>query len=112
MKSKDMLEKSSEGEHAESVREKTIRESVRKLLSETDMHQKSDINRKMIISLTRGYVFAEEYNQPVVKKLCDYILRLSVSKERKGREELVTLVTGINESNNKDERKLFERLLG
>lgn len=83
-----------EGSFFEALATKLIGEL---LSSKENLKMKSDLSLAQITHLTRAYVFAEHFNNPLVKHIADTLLELLVSKGRMGRKELTELARSLSE---------------
>lgn len=87
------------------VRERAIQRSLEELFSTDRMKMKSDLSQKQVTAIARGEVFVEKYGNRAMTTLIENILQLSVSKDRKGREEFVRLVRASQEDARADEAR-------
>lgn len=83
----DESEKEKNLESSPTVLELTLQE----LFSYDKLEMKSDLSQDLILAMARGKVISKKFKCPELDNLMDNILKLSVSKDRKGREEMVEL---------------------
>lgn len=78
-----------------------------------NIEMKTDLTDNGIKAITRGLMHFEIFQDPIVKKLAEKIMVLSISKDRKGRAELTTLTqTLANERGFGGGGSVMSRLLG
>lgn len=100
----------SNNENEESSRDKKIRMLLDSLMNNEGLEKKADINKKQIITLTKGKLFAAKYNIPIVDDLVDKLLEFSISSGRAGRKELIEL--GKSYADTEDQAGLLKRMSG
>lgn len=61
------------------------------LFEHDDIRKISDVTDKDLINVTVLLTFAKEVNVPLVNYFCDALLTLSLSRDRKSREEIVEI---------------------
>ena len=94
-------------ESKESVLEITLKE----LFSFEKLEMKSDLSQDLILAMARGKVFTGKFHSKELDNLMDYILKLSVSKDRKGRVEMVDLARNSQDPmDDNGDNSLFRRL--
>ena len=95
-----------------SAREKALEKALEGLFSDENMAMKADLQPKQITAIARGKVFAERYNSKAMETLITHMLQLSVSKNRRGREEFVRLMQSTKEDtpNSEPDANMFQRL--
>lgn len=72
-------------------RETVLEVTLKELFSFDKLEMKSDLSQDLILAMSRGKVFVDKFHSKELNNLMDYILKLSVSKDRKGRVEMVDL---------------------
>lgn len=90
----------------------TLERTLEELFSKNNIAMKSDLNTRQISSLARGLVFSEKYNNKTMASFINHLMELSVSKNRQGRAELVSVVQSGNDSGVDESARLLDRLLG
>lgn len=75
----------------ESNVEVVMKVAAEQLFSRADIELKTDINTNQINALSRGLLFGEKYNCQLMTDLCNKIMLLSVSKNRKSRGEFTDI---------------------
>ena len=78
-------------EENEEPKDSTLEIALKQLFSFEKLEMKSDLSQDLILAMSRGKVFVDKFHSKELNNLMDYILKLSVSKDRKGREEMVEL---------------------
>ena len=73
-----------------------MQEVSKQIFSKDNIEVKTDINTSQINALTKGLLFAKTYNVSLMKDLCDTIMVLSVSKDRRGRKEFTDIAKTFN----------------
>lgn len=85
--------------------------SLDQLFSYERLEMKSDLSQELILAMARGNVISEKFKSPELKGLMDNILKLSVSKDRKGRIEMVDLARNIQDPlDDNNNMGMFSRL--
>jgi len=95
-----------------SNQEITLDRALRELFEDNNIVMKSDLTASQVSSITKGLVFADKYKSKTMSKFVNHLLKLSVSKDRKGRTELVDVVRTSNEVDDNDSglmSKLFSK---
>lgn len=94
-----MLEKSIVStENADnSITETILEEGLRMLYETENIEMRSDVNKPMILAMSRGAIYVERFKSKVMANFMNEILVRSVSKDRKGRTEVVALVRNSQE---------------
>ncbi len=64
-------------------------------ISDDSLKMKSEIPPGLIIPLARAYVIAKKTGSKILERYCDIILELQVSKDRKGRIEMMECLTAM-----------------
>lgn len=103
-------------ENSKSVSQMAFEKSFDELLSVKNIKMKTDITKSAVIELSKAEVMLEEFNLPIMRAYTDAYSEYSVSKNRKGREEIVKLTTNrssIDEGSNFDNSfsRIKDRLL-
>lgn len=113
-----LLNKENEGKNEiedsnKSVKETALEEAIRSMFEELGIEMRSDVNKPMILAMSRGDIYVEKFGSKVMEKFMHRILVRSVSFDRKGRAELVALVRNsqdVYEENN-DMASAFARVM-
>lgn len=64
-------------------------------ISDRSLKMKSEIPPGLIVPLARAYVVARKTGSRILEKYCDTILELQISKDRKGRIEMMECLTAM-----------------
>ena len=75
-----------------SVKQTAFEEGINQLFSNENLQMKTELSAPLILAMSRGRIYAEHYHSKYMNDFIDNIQILSVSKGRKGRQELVSLV--------------------
>ena len=75
-----------------SIKETALEEGLRMMFEPEDIEMRTDLSPPMILAMSRGSVYVDRFKSDVMKNFINKIQVLSVSKQRKGRGELVALV--------------------
>jgi len=79
----------------DSFAEDSLVKELFKLTSWEELATKSDIPAGTIMALLRLMVIGEQMNSVVVKTICENYLRMRISVNRQGRQELVNIARGM-----------------
>lgn len=85
-----------ESEYEGSQGNVSLERALEELFSKKDIQLKTDLSQRQIIALSRGLIFAKKYNCNSMRSLINHVMELSVSKNRQGRGELVSLMQSAN----------------
>lgn len=77
-----------------------------------NIEMKSDLSKQAIRAISKGLLHAEIFSDTTIRLLCDTVMVLNVSKDRKGRGELTELSRMINNQDESDQQTVLSRLLG
>ena len=102
----------------ESEKEKNVEPSptvleitLKELFSFEKLEMKSDLSQDLILAMSRGMTFTDIFHSEALEELMRYILKLSVSKDRKGREEMVELSrNSVDPMDDNGNESMFRRL--
>ena len=97
-------------ENSTSFAEKQQMKILNEVYSKDDIEMKTDLTPAQVMPIAKGYVFAEKFDVPILKALCDQTLILLVSKGRLGRKEFVSIAQATTHA--PEAPSLSERLLG
>jgi len=98
-------------EEKEVPKDTVLEITLKELFSYEKLEMKSDLSSDLILAMARGKVFVEKFKSPELDNLMDYILKLSVSKDRKGREEMVDLAKNTQDPlDDNGDSSMFRRL--
>ena len=81
------------------------------LFSDDKLYQKGDISPKLLFILVRLKILEERTGSLVAKDLAAWILKYSISKDRKGRKELVQMMQRMEQGEDEDTTYL-KKLMG
>lgn len=86
---------------------------IKEFYNTNNMELKTDISKKQIVLLTKLTVFADEYKSELVYRIIEFLLKYSVSKDRKGRKEFSEIFKFANQNEiNKDPFSSFKDVMG
>lgn len=68
---------------------------VEELLSDANIEGKTDLNANQIVAIARASWFADRYDSDAMRVIVRYVTKYLQSKDRKGRTELVSAITGV-----------------
>ena len=96
---KDIKEKSVDTENVnqKDARDEYLLKIIDEIYSDKNVEVKTDLNERQILAITRGQLFAERYNCDIMDKLCNKIMKLSISKNRLSRKEFTEISKSITE---------------
>ena len=100
-----------EVEDNKTVRQATIEKAFDTMLSTKDIEMKTDLSNPMIVELSRAQTILAVKEIPVMRTFVDFFTKYSVSKNRKGREEIVKLTTNSNMMEEAVPQGGFEKIL-
>ena len=104
------IEKEKAPDEMEQLKIKMLEE----IYSTKKIEVKTDLNPLQIMAFSRAKLFASEFDCEIMSQFVDLIAIFSVSKGRKSRQEFTEIAKALNNahSENEQEQKLSERLLG
>lgn len=79
-------------EDLKTVKQTAFEEGMKQLFDKENLQMKTELSSPLILAMARGRIFASHYKSAVMDNFIDLIQVLSISKGRKGRQELVALV--------------------
>jgi len=84
------------------------------IYSKADVEVKTDINAAQIIALSKGLIYAGRYKNTMMAELCQTVMTLSISKDRKSRGEFTKIAQGVTSPQMPIEERptLRRRLMG
>jgi len=86
---------------------------VDEVFSVNNIDMKTDLNQRQINAITKGKLFASQFNCEIMMNLCNLHETLLISKSRAGRKEFIELTKSITSSDQFDGvPSIKERLLG
>jgi hypothetical protein len=89
-----------------------MQEVSKQIFSKDNIEVKTDLNTNQINALTKGLLFAETFNVSLMERLCNTIMVLSVSKDRKGRKEFTEIAKTFQNETELDYRPSLKERLG
>lgn len=92
---------------AEQIKMKVVDE----VFSVNNIDMKTDLNQRQINAITKGKLFANQFNCQIMMDLCNLHETLLISKSRAGRKEFIELTKSVT-NNDQDAPSIKERLLG
>lgn len=107
-----ILSDSANSEREKSMREEAFEKLITSLLSTDDLETKTELTMNQIVNLSRGRLFAKTFNCEAMESLVNDIMLLSISKSRKGREELVRMAQNMPEDRPEEKDSLLRSLAG
>lgn len=88
-------------------KEKVFDNLMTSLTSDDSLHQKADLSKQEAHNLVKLKVFETATNSDAAGSLADWIMKYSISKGRKGRQELVQMMQqGLDDSPDKETSNL------
>lgn len=92
-----------------------VEKTMEEMLSKDNIEMKTDLKNEMILELSRADVILGVFTLPALKTFTESVKVLSVSKDRQGRGELVSLTNNGNMMNNEIDpsskfRNIIDRL--
>ena len=84
---------------------------VEEVFSVNNIDMKTDLNQKQINAITKGKLYANQFNCKIMMDLCNLHETLLISKSRAGRKEFIELTKSVT-NNDQDTPTIKERLLG
>ena len=90
--SHQLLHKEEEIIEDKTIRETASEEAMRMMFEKKDIEMRTDLSPPMILAMSRGEIFSDMFDSKIMRSFIRYIQVTSVSKNRKGRGELVALV--------------------
>lgn len=81
-----------EGYEEKDTRTIIMETTIKELFSKEQLHMKTDLTNKQIRNFGRGQLFAEMFESVVMGRFIQIIEELSVSKQRKGRQEMSSII--------------------
>jgi hypothetical protein len=95
--------------------EPTGDEHIKMLIAEiyntSDIDLKTDLDLKQVNAITKALAFADLYNVSLLKTVANQLMRLLVSKERKGRTEFTQIATRMLADQDAP-ASMFDKLIG
>lgn len=100
-----------ETEMDQSLSEQIKMKVVDEIFNTNNIDMKTDLNQKQINAITKGKLFASQFNCKIMMDLCNLHETLLISKTRAGRKEFIDLTKSVT---NTDEQSpsIKERLMG
>jgi len=92
---------------AEQIKMKVVDE----VFSVNNIDMKTDLNQRQINAITKGKLFANQFNCQIMMDLCNLHETLLISKSRAGRKEFIELTKSVT-NNDQEAPSIKERLLG
>ena len=94
-----------------SIAEQIKLKVVDEVFSVNNIDMKTDLNQRQINAITKGKLFANQFNCKIMMDLCNLHETLLISKSRAGRKEFIELTKSVT-NNDQDTPTIKERLLG
>lgn len=88
-----------------------VEEAIKMLYERENIEMRTDLSPPMILAMSRGDVFVKLFKSDVMNSFMESVKVLSVSKGRKGRGELVSLVRNAQEIEDVPDLSFRERIL-
>jgi signal transduction histidine kinase len=85
---------------------------IKQGFSKDNIEMKTDLTSQAIKAISKGLLHASIFSDSTIKQLCDTVMVLNVSKNRKGRQELTELTRVANDTVNDEQQTALSRLLG
>ena len=84
---------------------------VDEVFNTNNIDMKTDLNQRQINAITKGKLFANQFNCQIMMDLCNLHETLLISKSRAGRKEFIELTKSFN-TTEELQPSIKERLLG
>jgi len=84
---------------------------VDEVFNTNNIDMKTDLNQRQINAITKGKLFATQFNCEIMMNLCNLHETLLISKSRAGRKEFIELTKSFNTTEDL-QPSIKERLLG
>ena len=97
----------------EDVKDRNKNEAIKQLFKfdeNADIKTKTDLNINDVKKLTRLKLISEIFNIDVINTLCENYCLYLVSKDRRGRTEVVDVVAEKKETIGEDSKKFFNNI--
>ena len=88
---------------------------IAEVFSKTDVEVKTDLTERQIVHFSRGKIYADIYDVPLMSMLVDHLAIYSISKNRKSRKEFTEVAKSFNNYGGVDDlepRGRLDRLFG
>ena len=92
--------------------ESVFTESIKGLFSHKKLSMKTELTKKQVGILARAEIYTKKYKSPVMKMLIKEIMLKSVSIDRKGRDDVIKLVSNTLQNEKVENTSLADRLFG
>jgi len=89
-----------------------LKYAMEEIFSNDNLEMKTDLTQKQINAMTKGLLFAKEFKNNLMRDLVNKMMRLLVSKGRKGRAEFIQMTQQINNQAPQQNEGIAKRLLG
>lgn len=109
-----LFKNNTEEKEEKNIKENAFEEAMLRMFEDKNIEMTSDVNKPLILAMSRGDIFAKRFNSEVLAYFMKRILIRSVSNGRKGRGELVALVRNSQDVYEEPSRDLsaLARVLG
>ena len=107
----DALFSNSEQAPQQSKRDDVWEKTMDELFNNKNIYHKGDISKRMTFLLARLKIIENKTGSQVSKQFAEWILKYSVSKDRKGRKEYVQMMQNIEPEESEDQGYL-RKVLG
>lgn len=84
---------------------------IKQGFTKDNIEMKTDLSSQAIKAISKGLLHASIFSDDTIKQLCETVMILNVSKNRKGRQELTEL-TRVANDNPDEQTNVLSRLLG
>ena len=85
---------------------------VDEVFSTNNIDMKTDLNQRQINAITKGKLFANQFNCQIMMDLCNLHETLLISKSRAGRKEFIELTKSVTNTEDAGTPSIKDRLLG
>ena len=99
-----------EGEEKQTIKERTVDEVLNQIFSVDNLAMKTDLNPQLILAMSRGLIYADKFKSKTMTNFINNLQVLSISKGRKGRQELVAVIRNSQEVPDNTEYNMMSRL--
>lgn len=95
----------------QSIAEQIKLKVVDEVFSTNNIDMKTDLNQRQVNAITKGKLFAGQFNCQIMMDLCNLHETLLISKSRAGRKEFIELTKSVTNTD-AEQPTIKDRLLG
>lgn len=101
-----------EKQEERSKQEIKIEYLLREGFNRDNLEMKSDLNPRLIKAIAKAKMHSTIFDDSLIMALCNEVMTLNISKERKGRKELTDLAKMLATDQDNEGSGVLSRLLG